>query len=313
MGFLDNSGDIILDVVLTDEGRRRLARGDGSFSVVKFALGDDEINYGLYDITASSALQDLSVLQTPVLEAFTNNMSSMKSKLISLSNQNLLYMPILKLNEVANRSVKSHSQGNFVVLVDANTTDDKPTGGVNGIGYTSGGDPVQGMIFGVSTDDQGAYIKLDAGIDSTNVSEIDESLVETEFQIEIDNRLGSIVDRTGKTFLSPTAVDDDHVATYIIRKTATSPFVFTPSQEALEAQSSAINGPIASTMEFKIRSAQDLRTSNFLFDRIGRTTTIYAPHGGGSNPTVKVIDSIVRVTGLTTGFSVDIPVAFAKL
>lgn len=214
---------------------------------------------------------------------------------------------------MANRSVKSHSQGNFVVLVDANTTDDKPTGGVNGIGYTSGGDPVQGMIFGVSTDDQGAYIKLDAGIDSTNVSEIDESLVETEFQIEIDNRLGSIVDRTGKTFLSPTAVDDDHVATYIIRKTATSPFVFTPSQEALEAQSSAINGPIASTMEFKIRSAQDLRTSNFLFDRIGRTTTIYAPHGGGSNPTVKVIDSIVRVTGLTTGFSVDIPVAFAKL
>ena len=49
MAFLDNSGDIILDVVLTDEGRRRLARGDGSFRVVKFALGDDEINYSLYD------------------------------------------------------------------------------------------------------------------------------------------------------------------------------------------------------------------------------------------------------------------------
>ena len=28
MAFLDNSGDIILDVVLTDEGRKRLARGN---------------------------------------------------------------------------------------------------------------------------------------------------------------------------------------------------------------------------------------------------------------------------------------------
>ena len=49
MAFLDNSGDIILDAVLTDAGRHRLAKGDGSFKIVKFALGDDEINYELYD------------------------------------------------------------------------------------------------------------------------------------------------------------------------------------------------------------------------------------------------------------------------
>jgi len=51
MGFLDNSGDIILDAVLTDTGRMRLAQGDGSFKIVKFALGDDEIDYSLYDKT----------------------------------------------------------------------------------------------------------------------------------------------------------------------------------------------------------------------------------------------------------------------
>ena len=49
MGFQDNSGDIILDVCLTDEGRRRLAKGDGSFSIVKFGLADDEINYSLFN------------------------------------------------------------------------------------------------------------------------------------------------------------------------------------------------------------------------------------------------------------------------
>ena len=48
MAFLDNSGDIILDAVLTDAGRARLAKGDGTFNVTKFALSDDEINYQQY-------------------------------------------------------------------------------------------------------------------------------------------------------------------------------------------------------------------------------------------------------------------------
>ena len=38
MAFLDNSGDIILDAVLTDTGRFRLAKGDGSFRISKFAI-----------------------------------------------------------------------------------------------------------------------------------------------------------------------------------------------------------------------------------------------------------------------------------
>ena len=33
MAFLDNSGDIILDAVLTDTGRMRLAKADGSFKI----------------------------------------------------------------------------------------------------------------------------------------------------------------------------------------------------------------------------------------------------------------------------------------
>ena len=39
MAFLDNSGDIILDAVLTDAGRARLAKGDGTFNVTKFPGG----------------------------------------------------------------------------------------------------------------------------------------------------------------------------------------------------------------------------------------------------------------------------------
>ena len=46
MGYLDHStNNIIVDAVLTDIGREFLARNDGSFSIVKFALGDDEVDY----------------------------------------------------------------------------------------------------------------------------------------------------------------------------------------------------------------------------------------------------------------------------
>ena len=124
MAFQNNSGDIILDVVLTDEGRRRLAKGDGTFEITNFALGDDEINYGLFNTATTTALQDLSILQTPILEAFTNNSSMMKSRLLSLpSESDLLYLPILKLNEQLSNT-RMHTRGNFVVCVDSTTWDD---------------------------------------------------------------------------------------------------------------------------------------------------------------------------------------------
>ena len=65
MGFLDNSGDIILDAVLTDHGRKLLAKGDGSFQITKFALADDEINYTLYNNSHSSgsAYYDIEIFK----------------------------------------------------------------------------------------------------------------------------------------------------------------------------------------------------------------------------------------------------------
>ena len=249
MAFQNNSGDIILDTVLTDEGRRRLAKGDGSFSIAKFALGDDEINYGLYDRTVQTALQDLAVLQTPILEAFTNNGSSMKSKLITLTDPNLLYLPILKLNNIEKKT-KTHLSGNYVVCVDQQTIDGRGLNRTDYIGYDSSLEERDGFINGTSIDGRGSYIKVDAGIDSTSAFEIDNS-------------------------------------------------------------SSPIDGPVSSTLEFKIRSSQQLRNDNELFSRIGTTTTYL--DSTNSNKAVKIIDSIVRVTGLTTGYSVDIPIRFAKI
>ena len=94
MAFLDNSGDIILDAVLTDEGRRLMAGGRG-ITISKFALGDDEINYGSFDKghPSGSAYYDLELLQTPVFEATTRISANINFGLLSFRNTNLLYMP----------------------------------------------------------------------------------------------------------------------------------------------------------------------------------------------------------------------------
>jgi hypothetical protein len=95
MGLLDNSGDILVDAVLTDVGREFLARNDGSFEVVRFALGDDEIDYGLFDPTLGTLSQDSEVLNTPVFEANVNEVIALKNQLLSISNPDLKYLPTL--------------------------------------------------------------------------------------------------------------------------------------------------------------------------------------------------------------------------
>ena len=312
MGFLDNSGDIILDVVLTDEGRRRLARGDNSFSIVKFALGDDEINYQLYNTESATAVQDLAILQTPVLEAFTNNTSLLKSKLLSLSNKNLLYLPVLKLNTITAGAEQVSGDDNFVVCVDKRTFDDRATNGTTAVGYGTTGRR-EGFLYGLDTGTQGGFIRIDSGIDSTDVSEIDESLIETSFIVELDSRLCQIVSVDG-TEIPGFTVDDDFVATYSFTKSPGDSFIFTASQDNFEDSDSNIDGPVASFFQFKLRSSQDVRTSNFLFNRIGSTVSgKYKNRADIAVSNVKFIDSIIRVTGRTTGYAIDIPVRFVKV
>jgi hypothetical protein len=103
MGFLDHStNNIILDAVLTDVGRQFLARNDGSFSLHKFALGDDEVNYGIISKYGRTVGREKIEKNTPIFEALTNQQHSQKFKLISVSNPNLLRLPALSLSGDAN-------------------------------------------------------------------------------------------------------------------------------------------------------------------------------------------------------------------
>jgi len=317
MAFQDNSGDIIFDVVLTDEGRRRLSAGDGTFNIVKFGLGDDEINYTLYDTTVATQNQDIQILQTPIFEAFTNNTSVMSSMLMSIPRNNLFYLPILKINEVADtQKTQFHSDGVFYVAVDANTENNNDVANLtSSIAYNQQNSLVTGVMLGFSTQKASNYIGIDAGIDndavppSTNISDL--FLDETSYTIEIDNRLGTIVSHDGKTRLDNASVDDDNIALYVVSAETDPAFVLVNTDTGPNSAEQVISGARSTYLQFRIASTVNLRQSDFLFNRLGSTTTM--TNKGGNTSTVNFIDSLVKVTGINTGYSVDLPIRFVKL
>ena len=117
MGFLQNdTNNIILDCVLTDKGREALARNDGSFSVVKFAPGDDEVDYTIIQKFGRTVGKEKIEKNTPILEALTNQSYAQKFRLISVSNPNLIRLANLEINgEGVNSTTKVVSIGNTTV------------------------------------------------------------------------------------------------------------------------------------------------------------------------------------------------------
>jgi len=313
MAFLDNSGDIILDAVLTDTGRYRLAQGDGSFKIAKFAVADDEINYASYNKThaSGSAYYDLDILQTPVLEGFTDNAAMLKSKLLTIAQNNILYMPILKLNDVFDpKTEPSGSGGPFLVAVDALTQED--IGGASGaISHTV----ETGVIAGFTPSKAwSSYIRVDQGLDTSEISPInalDSVQSETQYIVEIDNRLGSIASING-TVASPAFIDDDEIASYYFSLTSDDAFVENNTEDE-DITEQVIKGPRGTFIHFKIKASLELQTSTFLFTKLGgKEGYKLAKTSAACANGYYYIDTVVRIVGKTTGSSLDVPLRFIK-
>ena len=328
MAFLDNSGDIILDAVLTDTGRKRLAAGDGSFKIVKFALGDDEIDYSLYNSShaSGSAYYDLNILQSPVLEAFTNNTSLMKSKLVTYTQNDLLYLPVIELNTLspagASLATSTIVPGGYLATVDTATADATRTGtGTDAWTFT---EPF-GAVDICSRDvvKQSPRI-FDQGIDSTEVSpalmDANNILRETQYLIELDSRLLQLVDPATNQIARESFIDDDHIASYYISVNRGSNF-FGGTSDAVPAynmgnnngvpaadQESVIAGEYGTRIGLKLRAQNELANDNYLFTTLGGSESILATGA----KTLRTIDTTIRVTGFTTGYRVDVPFKLVK-
>ena len=114
MGYLNNSTRV-LDAILTKKGREILSSG-GNFEVSKFALGDDEIDYQLWDTTHTRGTDYYGTVidNLPALEPFNDPSEIMKYKLVTRS-KNTRAMAILKILDITQLTLLSY--------VDGSTTD----------------------------------------------------------------------------------------------------------------------------------------------------------------------------------------------
>ena len=99
MGYLDNTS-ITVDAILTKRGRELLSQGGlGAFNITQFALGDDEIDYTLFneDHPNGSQFSGEAIENMPLIEAVPDENNIMIHRLITL-NQGTSKLPLLTLN-----------------------------------------------------------------------------------------------------------------------------------------------------------------------------------------------------------------------
>lgn len=82
MGYINSSTATIVSI-LTRKGREVLARNDGTFRITKFKVGDDEINYQLYNPTNVDN-EDADIVAIPILEPSTDADSALRFPLVTM-------------------------------------------------------------------------------------------------------------------------------------------------------------------------------------------------------------------------------------
>lgn len=311
MAFLANDGDIICDMVCTDLGSKRLA--EGNFKIAKFALGDEEINYELYDKShpSGSAFYDLTLLQTPVLEASRKSDVSMKSKLVSMRDNGLLYLPTLKLNLGNNTGTgegdtAKHSSGTFPIIANEATM---TALGVAGTGIQAS------FATGKATN---AHIRIDQGLDTLDItkdSAIPRDLIGNQYLVKCDHRLlrlttvrsGDNAGQGSDVGMKPSFIDENQIASYFL--------TFIPGGRGSVAnlspnEFSPIAGPRGTKVSFKFLPSLEVQTSNFLFDQIGyASSAAFTNNPPGNNLTAgtyKQIDTVCTVIEMNTQSSIDV-------
>ncbi len=326
MAFLDNSGDIILDAVLTETGRKRLAAGN--FNISKFALGDDEIRYDLYDKNhpSGSAYSDLEILQTPILEAFTQINANINYGLLSFASQRLLYMPTLVVNKKLGdyAGAVPRTADNLFYLAVPGSSGDTAASLIAAFG--AGGDRY--VLRSNNTTDRAIVIEYGlatagdiVGTPENVTSYITStSLFESQIAVSVDRRFigavlgpqaGSYLNNAGgdgqvqfaKTLTAITPTGRDYIFNHRIAniRSPRNNIVFRASDTSVDTTYSEINGPRANftAINFAVKT---LSTDDFA--RHGFTNQNLFSDG----KTYNYLDTEVYITTTSVGASIVVPI-----
>lgn len=322
MAFLDNSGDIILDAVLTELGRKRMS--NGNFRISKFGLGDDEINYEKYNKNhaSGSAYYDLEILQTPIFEANTGHNAGINYGLSSFTNTNLLYMPTIKRNQIVRNSAKPVSNVYYLAVNDGITGDAL----VAAFGGTNGGGDSKVLR---SAKTNGTAIVLETGLDTGEIAGTaanktnyisNNGLQESSFQVSVDRRFFiSVLGPTGGSVFSNSGQSgESNVSFRLTANVASTPSTYYKNlnvttvaalnnnvikrltDDTADTATSVIAGPRASAT--MINFSTRLLTADD-YSRYGKTNQTIA----GAAGKYRYIDTTVKILG-STGLVEQLPI-----
>ena len=329
MAFLDNSGDIILDAVLTDVGRKRMAQGN--FKITKFAIGDDEIDYGLYNKNhpSGSAYYDLEIMQTPIFEAFTKTNANINDGLLANASSELLYLPVVVANEKLSPSVNLTSSV-YYLAVNSETGDKLKTAFGDSKYYLQSGLTSEKMLIlesGLDTTD----LKGDASNRSSYL--VNQNLIDNKFNVYADNRFigGVLGAKSNGTFrntsgggeeinmgpltsvrASSATADLDNYTTFTATG-ITDDITYEAGATVTDTSLSTLAGPrgTATALNFSVDnelSSVSAGTQSTKYSLYGKTgQTIF----GGSD-TYDYIDTTVIVEGNTSTSRVQVPVRIIR-
>ena len=214
---------------------------------------------------------------------------------MTIENQNLLFLPVTKLNQ-ALATTKLHPSGAFFVAVDRNTEDNSNNSLTSSVAFDSEWSLATRALFLVNLWVLAVNLQITSELIKDWIphkvsprQNLDPDLVETEYMIQIDNRLGSIVSRDGTIRAVPDSIDDDNIAYYSFSQGTDQQFVFVILQQKTLLMKLLL-ALVDTILEFSIGASLELNTSTYLFTQLGSTTNLPNQTAGNTTST-KFIDS----------------------
>ena len=179
MGFLNHAtNNIIIDAVLTERGREKLALNDGTFRISAFSFGDDEVDYSIVKKYGLSIGKEKIIKNTPIYEANPNENIALKHQCISFPN------PLTRIDKMPTIIWENAASATSISLFD--TSNSSTT-------------PISAEIV-VSTSIPGT---VDPDF------KLDQNIVDTQFIVKMNNDLLTVV---GDSLID---TDANNIATYL--------------------------------------------------------------------------------------------------